>query len=375
MGLFSPGWDSSDETKALAAAGKLRNAMDIKEAALNGRFHSVRMAAAQRAKEPSLLDIALRTVDHDIFELMLERLSDQSLAEIVTKSMHKEQQKRALEYIKSADLLLRIANDMIHKNTVTEEIKKRAVSLTDEEALKNAVLLGRYTPEFCIRAVKGIKDQRRLMDIIEAENKTTAQVKAAAVDGIFEDALLIGLANRYYSKYSFVGSAAFDRIKKYRKTLMKLIADEDTLGHVRTEALQALCSETLSAEEARTLLPFLDEYHFYVMLILSNCKDEVLCEMASDKMRFIERHAIKGAIESARYVCTGCGVIEVWSGAIHKTYTLDGTNSIEINLYNGDMIEQDWDVTLKERPYSAAEQGDYAQYLYACKNGQYIAVV
>ena len=192
-------------------------------------------------------------------------------------------------------------------------------------------------------------------------------MKTVAVEGIFEDALLIGLANRYYSKYSFIGSAAFDRIKKYKKTLMKLIADEDTLGHVRTEALQALCSETLSTEEARMLLPFLDEYHFYVMLILSNCKDDALCEIASDKMRFIERHAIKGAIESARYVCTGYGVIEIWSGAIHKTYTLDGTNSIEIKLYNGDRIEQDWDVALKERPYSAAEQGDYAQYLYACK--------
>lgn len=366
MGLFSPGWDSSDEAKALAAAGKLRSAGDIKEAALNGKYHSVRMTAAQKAKELDAYEIAFRTADHDIFDMLMERLSDQSLADIVVKSAHKERQLSALEYIKSDNVLLRIANDMMHSHTVTEEIKKRAVSLTDEEALKNALLLGRYTPEFCIMALKGIKDQRRLMDIIEADDKTTAQVKTAAVDGIFEDALLIGLANRYYTTHSFIGRAAFDRIKKYRKTLMKLITDEGTQEYVRTEAFEALCSETLSAEEARSLLPFLDEYRFCVMLILSNCKDEALREMASDKVRFVQRHEIKGPIESARYVCTGCGVIKIWSGG-HKSYTLDGENSVEIKLYNGDLIEQDWDVTLKEKPYSGAEQSEYAQYLYACK--------
>lgn len=366
MGLFSPGWDSSDEAKALAAAGKLRSAGDIKEAALNGKYHSVRMTAAQKAKELDAYEIAFRTADHDIFDMLLERFSDQSLADIVVKSAHKERQLRALEYIKSDNVLLRIANDMMHSHTVTEEIKKRAVSLSDEEALKNAVLLGRYTPEFCIMALKGIKDQQMLMEIIDSGNKTSDKEKAAAVDGIYDDNLLIYLANMYYTKYSFIGRVAFDRIKKYRKTLIKLITDEGTLEYVRTEAFEVLCSETLSAEEARTLLPFLDEYRFCVMLILSNCKDEALREMASDKVRFVQRHEIKGAIESARYVCTGCGVIKIWSGG-HKSYTLNGENSVEIQLYNGDRVEQDWDVTLKERPYRAAEQGEYAQYLYACK--------
>ena len=90
MGLFSPGWDSSDEAKALAAAGKLRSAGDIKEAALNGKYHSVRMTAAQKAKELDAYEIAFRTADHDIFDMLLERFSDQSLADIVVKSAHKE---------------------------------------------------------------------------------------------------------------------------------------------------------------------------------------------------------------------------------------------------------------------------------------------
>lgn|GEM_PF-3721280 len=339
MGIFSTRWDDESEAKALDATADLHDQKKLIKAALYSRHESVREASAQKLDGRSLNEAASGTRDEKIYRYLVGRMDRSQLAEAMnsTEDLAKKE-------------------EILHNAQDNEFVKRFALDEKNDMSLR-------------ITAAGFLSEESDLTEIVEAGPAVPEDVKLAALDRLENEEILIDLASRYYVVFSFIGRRAFSKAGSSKEGLMRLIfSDKTVYPPVRSEALEMLYKYRyrLNREEARSLVPFLEDYRFYVMMLFSECEDEELRHKALEKTRYIENHRTEGPLEDMRYICSGTGEIYTWYKGEETVINLDGSGKKEIKIFNGAEVEHDPGVILDAKPYTQAEQMEYQQYLQAC---------
>ena len=175
MGLFKPGWQSTNADRALRAVEKMKDDPQLLKAAREAPLPAVRIRAAARIEAPeTLLELALHGRPESVGEAAAKKLSDgKMLLEVALHSEASGARTLAVDRLNDQAALTRIAFECDRPYTRERAVRR----LTDQTTLKKIALTGE---SYAVRlaAVERLNDPAALEKIALTDNSETVRLGA-----------------------------------------------------------------------------------------------------------------------------------------------------------------------------------------------------